>query len=898
MIKRFSSRRETALSESFLTKKLAGAKAYDRIAGYFTSSIFEVAGEALDSVTGKIRMVCNSEVDPRDWETARAADLSSRREWYRSNPEEKAIFGKKRFERLYNYLKSGKLLIKVLPSQAFGLIHGKAGVITLSNNEKTAFLGSVNESIMGWKLNYELLWEDDSPDAIKWVQEEFDALWNHPLSRPLSSFIINDIDRISKRVIVEKIDDWKTLAEPAAIAIEEPVYRESIGLAEHQKYFVKVAFDLHRTEHGARLILADSVGLGKTIELGMTAKLIALYGSGPILILVPRTILYQWQNELNSLLALPSAVWDGKKWIDENGNCTPISGPQGILKCPRRIGIVSQGIITRPGEASELLKSMRYECVIVDESHRARRSNLGPETVNEKAIPNNLLKFIFEVSKKTKSMLLATATPVQLHPIEVWDLLNAMSQGSENVMGNASSIWRHPDRAIELATGKESMPKNESEIWDIIRNPLPQSAENPREFTSIRESLNEPSKAVIAGDQWEKLRPPDRAKILRLGEEFGEKYNPFIRHIIRRTREYLEEQVDENGEPLLAKISVSLFGEDTPIILPGYLKDAYGFAEEFCHLLGARTKSAGFLKTMLLRRAGSTMEAGRMTAERILKHQEHDELSEEEDEGEIAEGLFETLTENETQALKNFLEALETNKSQDPKVDVVVSCLKNGVKSQTEPWLDLGCIIFSQYYDSVWWLANVLVKEFPQEKIGVYAGGSKSGLFYNGDFKKVSRDLLKELVFKREMRLIVGTDAASEGLNLQTLGTLINLDLPWNPTRLEQRKGRIQRIGQTRERVYIYNMRYKDSVEDRVHALLSKRLKSINELFGQIPDVLEDVWVEVALGQIEEAKKSISKVPEKHPFKLKYGKVEKIDWESCRKVLDADVKKDCLKQGW
>jgi len=77
------------------------------------------------------------------------------------------------------------------------------------------------------------------------------------------------------------------------------------------------------------------------------------------------------------------------------------------------------------------------------------------------------------------------------------------------------------------------------------------------------------------------------------------------------------------------------------------------------------------------------------------------------------------------------------------------------------------------------------------------------------------------------MKIIFGTDNASEGLNLQCLGTLINLDLPWNPTRLEQRKGRIQRIGQIRDEVLVYNMSYKDSVEDRVHELLSDRLEHI-----------------------------------------------------------------------
>ena len=84
----------------------------------------------------------------------------------------------------------------------------------------------------------------------------------------------------------------------------------------------------------------------------------------------------------------------------------------------------------------------------------------------------------------------------------------------------------------------------------------------------------------------------------------------------------------------------------------------------------------------------------------------------------------------------------------------------------------------------------------------------------------------------------------SHKLNFQRLGTLINIDLPWNPTRLEQRKGRIQRIGQTRSEIWIANLRYRDSVEDKVHQVLADRLEAIHDLFGQIPDTLEDVWVQ------------------------------------------------------
>jgi len=160
--------------------------------------------------------------------------------------------------------------------------------------------------------------------------------------------------------------------------------------------------------------------------------------------------------------------------------------------------------------------------------------------------------------------------------------------------------------------------------------------------------------------------------------------------------------------------------------------------------------------------------------------------------------------------------------------------------------------------------------------------------------------LSRPLVVRRhELRLLLGTDAASEGLNLQRLGTLINLDLPWNPSRLEQRKGRIQRIGQVRDEVDIFNMRYLNSVEDRVHDLLSERLEAISTMFGQLPDILEDVWIDIAIGEIVKARQTIDAVPEKHPFDRRYqSSVEKVNWETCVKVLDSGDRKKHLSRGW
>lgn len=903
MIYRYSTRRKK-LGQLFLNKRLKGAMCYDRIAGYFSSSILEIAGEAVEEIQGCVRVVCNSEMQIDDARTAGAAVNAVRREWCSTKPEEIYSNASDRLKKLYTLLKSEKLKIKVIPNDVFGLIHGKAGVITLKDGSKTSFIGSVNETYAAWKINYEILWEDDSQEAVDWVQEEFDYFWNSPYAIPISDFVIEDIKRISERKVIYAVDEWKETSKPASIVVESPVYRQEYGLWEHQKFFVNLAFNDHKKTYGARYVLADMVGLGKTIQLALSAQLMALYGEKPIVIIVPKTLLWQWQDEMNNLLDMPSAVWTGKEWVDENGIKYPRNSDTAIKKCPRRVGIISQGLITAKSENIQPLLNMEYECVIVDEAHRARRKNLAPGKEHEKPQPNNLMRFLLEISKKTKSMLLATATPVQLYPIEAWDLLNILSQANDSVLGSKLSMWRkYPQRALNLIMDNEIIDRVSPENWDWVRNPFPPASEGENTFGRIREQLNMiDGDFVIKPEAIQKLRGPDKRRIGRIiDDNFITEHNPFIRHIVRRTRVFLENTINpETGESYLKAVNVKLFGEadDEAIVLPPYLQEAYGHAEEFCELLQKRVKGGGFLKTLLLRRVGSTIIAGKNTAEKMLYSWGgtlEDEEYEEEDSGDetASQSEIKNISIEERGCLIKLIETLNANKEKDPKYNLVYKLL---VKDN---WIDRGCIIFTQYFDSAYWVAENLSVDLPHEKIGIYAGGDKSGLLIDGVYKRQIKEEIKQMVKRRELRILVGTDAASEGLNLQTLGSLINLDLPWNPTRLEQRKGRIQRIGQTYDEVFIYNMRYKGSVEDRVHYLLSERLENIHGLFGQIPDVLEDVWIDVALNDIEEAKRKIDAVPKTHPFNLRYHvNVGKIDWESCVKVLDSTEKRKHLVTGW
>jgi SNF2 family DNA or RNA helicase len=918
MVSRFSSRL-ASLDQSFLNKELREAQKYIRICGYFSHSILEVAGEALETVRGPIFMVCNSHVtwpDAEEYAGRYVRDLLLH-EWREATANEEIRNSGERILRLAEFLRRENVKIKILPDSVFGLIHGKAGVITKSDGKKISFIGSINETLSAWRLNYELLWQDDSPEAAEWVETEFEALFNHPRAIEITDAIVEDVGRLAQRQ-VKSLSTWQKNPEPAAVAIESSLYTRASGLWPHQKYFVQLAFDAHRNEKGARFVLADQVGLGKTVQLAMTAQLIALVSDKPILIGVPATLMQQWQTEMIDLLDLPSAYWNGKGWVDEAEVFHPREAEQ-ILKCPRRIGIVSQGLLFKRQGVSEIIRQGNFAAVIIDEAHRARRRSINENSWQE-ASPerNNLLNFIRDIAAQTETLILATATPVQLDPVEAWDLLDALSVNHDGVLGDIFSKWRSPHEALTSVLENAAATINPEILWEWMRNPLPpgheEAADHTRPFAQLRQKLRLKDSEFVAGgaDVYLTFKGPERQILDRLKGGFHQKHNPFLRRIVRRTRDFLEKERDpETGEALLARIDVKLYGEsDAEVMqLAHYQRRAVELAGEFCELYAERKQAAGFMQTMLLRRICSSLAAGYATAARMLGEPDMtaDEPSPEsyedtDDTEEVVIPVIKDYSTAERELLKGILLSLKENKTEDPKFVKAYQLLTEGTEG-VGPWLKRGVIIFSQYYDTVLALGQYLAEreDLRGETIGIYAGSGKSQILFRGELQSADRDYLKNEVKHGRIRILLGTDAASEGLNLQALGTLINLDLPWNPTRLEQRKGRIQRIGQKYEAVHIYNMRYKDSVEDRVYKMLSERLENIRKMFGDLPDVLEDAWVKTALNKLDEARMQVDPVIKAHSFDLRYNQsaiYRGTKWETCANVLNNTDRIYKLKRGW
>lgn len=733
---------------------------------------------------------------------------------------------------------------------------------------------------------------------MAWLQEEFDALWAKAF--PLSEFIVKQIGRLSQRTVIEHVGPWKEKPTPEPLLAEVPTATELFGFWDHQKYFINLAFQEHLKyrddpQRGARFLLCDGVGLGKTLQLGAVAKLIGTLDALPMLIMAPKPLLEQWQEELLQKLAIPSARWENGGWVTERDEFHPAL-PGRVTNCPRKIGIVSTSVVTsaplseRNNALAEQLLERRFSCVIWDEAHRIRRGNLSASNVYAPPDKKLLYQFAEKLAARSKTLMLATATPVQLHSMELWDLLYILSMNNPQVLGSPNSLWRKVDgpQVFDIVSGRMDVDAM-YEKWQYWSNPIPSPLDAKAEvFDWVRHDLG-----LSLTDSQASLADLDRVDDAR---QFDLKFlalrdvNPFTQWVVKRSRDRLE------AEGKLVKIEMVPHGDGQPILCSHSMEQAFELAEEFAKALHQRVKAGGFIKTLLQRRVGSSLVAGLKTTDKMLagRHPDPDEDPDEE-----GDSLY-PLTDDEKGVLQRLRDHLATHleREDDPKFERVRDVLNLEFEGQT--WIERGVLIFSQFYDSAHALAEYLLQHF-DEPIGLYSSSSSSKLFEDGKVQSVNRKLLMEKVTQGRLKLLIGTDAASTGLNLQRLGCLINLDLPWNPTILEQRKGRVQR-GTLAKRIPFYNMRYDKGAEQKLFDTLSGRIQEITTIFGTVPDFIVDQWVTDMLDDKawdENTVLTIIAERQQNPFTLKET-TESLDsdWEGAAEVLNQTEAFRELLGGW
>lgn len=193
-----------------------------------------------------------------------------------------------------------------------------------------------------------------------------------------------------------------------------------------------------------------------------------------------------------------------------------------------------------------------------------------------------------------------------------------------------------------------------------------------------------------------------------------------------------------------------------------------------------------------------------------------------------------SLYRQEISYIERFLRDLTDLATLDSKTERLLSDLSQLFRQRDT------IIVFTQYTDTMDYLRECLRTVYGNQ-VACYSG--RGGEIWNGvAWKPVTKEEIKTEFRKGEtVKILLCTEAASEGLNLQTCGILINYDMPWNPMRVEQRIGRIDRIGQTYQEVWIENYFYEDTVEARVYQALSDRIDWFVGVVGPLQPILAQV---------------------------------------------------------
>ena len=178
-------------------------------------------------------------------------------------------------------------------------------------------------------------------------------------------------------------------------------------------------------------LFSDEVGLGKTIEAGLALRQLNLSGRvRRALLLVPSALVQQWQEELHEKLVLSVPRFDGSRFLDVTGRELPmpdVSNPWNA----HSLTLASTQLARREERRKQLLAAKPWDLILVDEAHHARRRGFNSLVPS----PNKLLQLLAGTPGKaglkdrSQALYLLTATPMQLHPLETWDLLRLLGLG-------------------------------------------------------------------------------------------------------------------------------------------------------------------------------------------------------------------------------------------------------------------------------------------------------------------------------------------------------------------------------------------------------------------------------------------------------------------------------------
>ena len=607
------------------------------------------------------------------------------------------------------------------------------------------------------------------------------------------------------------------------------------------------AFERLYRDWPPRLLIADEVGLGKTIEAGLLLRQAWLAGlARRVLILAPKAVLKQWQIELREKFNLNWPIYDGRKlvWYPSPAwrgrNERPVSRDRWHHE---PVVIASSHLMRRSDRAGGLLEEAEpWDLVVLDEAHHARRRAAGSP---QEGGPNALLRLMQGLKDRTEGLVLLTATPMQVHPIEVWDLLNLLGLPPEwtarAFLGFFDDIEQpnpSSDALDRMARLFQSVEQHYGEV--MLEDAQCLADLSPLKAGKVLRALRDD--ASIPRRQ---LETPERRAAIQIMRA----NTPLRRLVSRHTRELLRRYFKAG---LLTTPIADRRVEDRFLEMTLEERSIYEAVEDYIastyNQASPKERTAvGFVMTIYRRRLASSFSALRKTLQRHLDAIAAGGMAQWvglDEDAPDDETMDEILDADEVEVLER--EALAAEEEADIESllarigqlppDSKLGSLKSSLAELRQDGYRQA-MVFTQYTDTMDFLRGEILKDTDQ-RLMCFSGRGGEIPSTGGSWRKISRDDAKRRFRDGEADILLCTDAAAEGLNFQFCGALINYDMPWNPMRVEQRIGRIDRLGQQNETIRIVNLHYEDTVEADVYRALRKRIGLFESVVGRLQPIL------------------------------------------------------------
>lgn len=753
---------------------LVNVETFDILVGYFRTSGFKALCNEFENID-KIRILIGLSTDKQ---TVEAYEKSKQLDFLESHTNTKDIFSKELEKELYSsednydveysirkfveFLRSGKLELRAFPSRD---LHAKVYISKFRKDDRDygrVITGSSNFSENGLNSQYEFNVELKNSIDVKYAQEKFDNLW--AMSVDLTETYIDTIN--DKTWLNDTIKPYELYIKFLYEYFKEKLEKKETLEIKPPKGFMKLEYQQEAVRTISEIVdkyngcfLADVVGLGKTYITAMYMQNLP----GKKLVICPPPIIESWEDAINDF---------------------------GV----RSATVVSLGKL-------EHIKKKGYQdfdYIFVDEAHRFRNENTSQ------------YQLLHEICYG-KKVILITATPLNNSIYDFYPLITLFQPAKNSTIPGMKNLEGF---FVNARNRLKKLDKSTPEYIEEVKNISKEVRNKVLKYILVRRTRRDVKEYFSNDIKKQGLFFPEVDAPHRIVYQYDEKTNEIFDTTISKLKHFTFARY-QPGNNLKATFKRSDFEQTQERNL------------------------VGFMKTMLIKRLESSRFAFLQTVSRFINSYEqfikmynsrtvyiskkvdvYDYL-ESENEDELIEAL-----ENDSKAKiykanqfnNDFIDKLEFDLSilkwmkdswskidKDFKKDAFIQALKSD-----EYLKDNKILIFSESMETGLDLYNSLYEDF-----------GNSVLFYSSgecryENKSVSPNTVKDLIHKNydpkyyetsdDIKVLITTDVLAEGINLHRSNIIINYDLPWNPTRVLQRVGRVNRVGSKFDKIHIYNI--------------------------------------------------------------------------------------------